>query len=274
MKPEIAVEGRGLHTGAAVRVRLRARPGSISFRVGSNAVALDDLSVVDTTRATTVADRAGHVRLSTVEHFFSALAGLSVRDGLEVYVDGPELPILDGGARAWCEALAALGLSPRAPTLIVTHEDVVEAGRSRLLLRPGASRVSVTLGTTDERLDPCAAFEHDANDFIARIAPARTFAFEAEIAGILERGLARHAPRESIVVLASDSILSAGRPFSKDEPARHKLLDLMGDLYLYGGPPRGTFHVERPGHGANHRLIAAALLRGSLSHAGPPEAAV
>jgi UDP-3-O-[3-hydroxymyristoyl] N-acetylglucosamine deacetylase len=268
MQREIVVEGRGLHTGAMARVALRARPGPVAFCVGAHVASVHELRVVDVTRATTVADAAGRVRLSTVEHLLSALAGSSIHQGLEIDVDGPELPILDGGARAWCEAIASLGLSPGSPSLRVTRDDVVEAGRSRLVLSLGAPRVSVRLGFDDPRVDPEASFSHDARDYLERIAPCRTFAFEAEIAGMLDRGLARHVPPESVVVIAESGVLTAGRPFSRGEPACHKLLDLLGDLYLYGGPPRGSLHVERPGHAANHRLLALALERGSLSR-GP-----
>jgi UDP-3-O-[3-hydroxymyristoyl] N-acetylglucosamine deacetylase len=78
------------------------------------------------------------------------------------------------------------------------------------------------------------------------------------------RRLAARVDPESVVVVAPDAIHAAGAPFFGDEPARHKLLDLIGDLYLYGGPPRGGLRAARPGHGATHAAIERALELGVL----------
>jgi UDP-3-O-[3-hydroxymyristoyl] N-acetylglucosamine deacetylase len=145
------------------------------------------------------------------------------------------------------------------------REGTVEVMASRYAFAPGDHvDVGVRLETGDLRLEPEARWEGDASDFRARIAPARTFAMESEIEELLRRGLASHVDRESVVVVAAAAVLSAGRPFCADEPARHKLLDLMGDLYLAGGPPIGVVRATRPGHGANDRAFRRAIEAGFL----------
>ena len=116
----------------------------------------------------------------------------------------------------------------------------------------------------DSRLSASASWSGDAIDFAARIAPARTFALARDADELVVAGLARHVDPASVVLVADDAIHSAGMPFAPDEPARHKLLDLMGDLYLRGGPPRGTVRATRPGHAANAEACRIALSNGLL----------
>jgi UDP-3-O-[3-hydroxymyristoyl] N-acetylglucosamine deacetylase len=241
----MVVEGRGLHSGAHARVTLARRDGPVTL----NGTAVADLRVVGKDRATTVAEP----RVATVEHLFAALAGLGVREGIAIAVDGPELPLLDGGAAKWCEVIAGFGIVLRRAGLRVARSGTVEIGRSRYVFE------------VEVEVEKTAKWSGDAMDFAARIAPARTFAFAHEVAELASRGLASHVDPESVVVLAPDVVHSAGRAFSSDEPARHKLLDLIGDLYLYGGPPIGRVRAFRPGHGATHAAVARALALGILA---------
>jgi UDP-3-O-[3-hydroxymyristoyl] N-acetylglucosamine deacetylase len=212
-----------------------------------------------------VSARGGALRVGTVEHLFSAFAGLGVRDGVVVEVVGGELPLVDGGARAWCDAIASIGARRSAPRLRVTREARYEVGLSVYRLARGDEvDVRVRVELDDARLVPDAAWSGDANDFVERIAPARTFALARELDELLRRGLALRADPASVVVVTPDAILSSGRAFSADEPARHKLLDFLGDLYLYGGPFVGSVSAHRPGHAATHRALARALDEGVL----------
>jgi UDP-3-O-[3-hydroxymyristoyl] N-acetylglucosamine deacetylase len=141
----------------------------------------------------------------------------------------------------------------------------VRIGASRYEFAPGPEvRVEVRVEFDDERLEACASWEGDAHDFRRRIAPARTFAREEDIEPLIRGGLARHIEPSSVVVLAGGAVHSAGRPFFPDEPARHKLLDLMGDLYLHGGPPTGSVRALRPGHAANAAAMERAFAEGIL----------
>jgi UDP-3-O-[3-hydroxymyristoyl] N-acetylglucosamine deacetylase len=147
---------------------------------------------------------------------------------------------------------------------VVARAGVIEVGASRYELRPGALSVEVDVDFDDARLERRARWDGDAGDFRDRIATARTFGLAAEIDALLARGLASHVTPETVVVIAKDRVLHAGAPFRPDEPARHKLLDLVGDLYAHGGPPRGVVRASRPGHAATHEAMRRALADGLL----------
>jgi UDP-3-O-[3-hydroxymyristoyl] N-acetylglucosamine deacetylase len=266
---ETGVEGVGLHSGAPSRVVLRQRPGPVALEADGVEASIDQLEIVSTVRSTTVEARGGALRVATVEHAFAALGGLGVYEGLSLAVYGPEMPLLDGGAATWCEAVQRLGVRCGRPRLRVGHAGHIEVGASRYEFAPG-DRVEVEVrieleGFDEKRVVPEARWHGDAADFRLRIAPARTFTLSRDVGELAALGLARHVDRESVVVLTPpDVTLHAGRAFSPDEPARHKLLDLVGDLYLHGGPPRGRLRAVRPGHAANALAVRRALLEGIL----------
>jgi UDP-3-O-[3-hydroxymyristoyl] N-acetylglucosamine deacetylase len=259
------IAGWGLHGGSRSSIQFVAHDGPVVLRAGGIDVPIADLRVVDTTRSTTVANASGSVRISTVEHVCAALGGLGIHEGVAVVIEGREPPLADGGARVYADALRALGPALRwsPPPLRVARDGVLEIGASRYELAcADAVDVEVVIDFGDERIAPSARWSGDAEDFRARIATARTFGFEHEVGGLLARGLASHVTPESVVVLGSDRVLAMGAEFTADEPARHKLLDLVGDLYLYGGPPRGRLRATRPGHAATHEVMRRALAEG------------
>jgi UDP-3-O-[3-hydroxymyristoyl] N-acetylglucosamine deacetylase len=153
---------------------------------------------------------------------------------------------------------------------VVTRAATIDVDGSRYAFRPCSGvRVSVAIDfhDPDPRLAPVATWDGEAAEFRSSIAPARTFGFAHEVDALAARGLASHVAPESVVVLAADRILSAGAPFREDEPARHKLLDLIGDLYAHGGPPVGAVEASKPGHAATHEAVRRALADGVLSRA-------
>jgi UDP-3-O-[3-hydroxymyristoyl] N-acetylglucosamine deacetylase len=264
--PRVVVEGLGLHTASEARVSLARAEGPVRVIVGGVASAARDLTVVSTEWRTEVAPRGGGFCLATVEHVFAALAGLGLHEGVGVVVDGTELPILDGAALAWCDALTTLGVPASSPGTRVVRRGIIDIGQSRYEFTPfDGIDVEVCLVLADDRLAPRARWKGDEADFRARIAPARTFAFECDIPTILRLGLARHVPPTSVVIIGKDSIQAEGHPFARDEPARHKLLDLMGDMYLAGGPPIGRVRALRPGHTANAAALRRARAEGLLA---------
>ena len=266
------ITGCGLHTGFASSVRFLLHDGPVVVRAAGIDVAVSDLRVVDTSRSTTVADATGKLRIATIEHVFAALGGLGIHTGVAVSIDGPEPPLADGAARIYADALRALGPGLRStpPPLRIVRDGAVELGASRYELRvaPLASSDAVELEVDVDFDDPRIAREArwtgDPEDFRTRIAAARTFGFEHEVGELLARGLASHVTPESVVVFVKDSVLASGAPFTADEPARHKLLDLVGDLYLHGGPPRGRLRATRPGHAATHEVMRRALAEGII----------
>lgn len=286
MNAVATVEGQGLHSGAPARVRFVREPGAVRLRAwrGGEEARVDELAFDGSARSTSAFAEDGRLRVGTVEHLFAALGALSVYEGVVVEIDGPELPLLDGGARAFLDVLEGLGARPSAPRLIVARAGAIAVGASLYELRPSdelrpsgglgptdglgrsdGRRVDVEIDFGDPRLERVARWAGDIADFRDRVAPARTFGFEREVDELLARGLASHVAPESVVVIGRDRILSAGRPFAADEPARHKLLDLVGDLYAYGGPPIGCVRAVRPGHAATHEAVRRALSAGLLA---------
>ena len=273
------ISGWGLHGGGPSSIRFVAHDGPVVLRAGGIDTRIADLRVVDTTRSTTVANASGSVRVATIEHVCAALGGLGVHEGVAVVLEGREPPLADGGARLYADALRALarqaGIRATRPALRIARDGVIEIKGSRYELRcavrddPDAVELEVALEFDDERIAKKARWSGDPEDFRLRIASARTFGFEVEVGDLLARGLASHVTPESVVVIGKDRVLSAGDAFTADEPARHKLLDLVGDLYLHGGPPRGSLRATRPGHAATHEVMRAAHDQGLIVRDAP-----
>jgi UDP-3-O-[3-hydroxymyristoyl] N-acetylglucosamine deacetylase len=267
-RQSVVLEGVGLHSGVAARVALSRAGGPVRIRANGLEAPAHELRVTGTGRATTVEAHHGALRVGTVEHALSALAGLGIYEGVALEVEGPELPLLDGGASEWCDALGRLGLGrSRGPRLRVARPAIVHVGRSSYTFAPALGQeicVEVRVELDDARLEPEARWSGDPDDYRARIAPARTFATARDLDELMARGLARTLAPTSVVLLAPEAIHCAGRPFSPDEPARHKLLDLLGDAYLHGGPPIGSLRAVRPGHAANAEALTRARDQGVL----------
>jgi UDP-3-O-[3-hydroxymyristoyl] N-acetylglucosamine deacetylase len=264
------IAGQGLHTGARGAVSFERCAGPVVLRSGDAEIAMGMLAVVATERSTTVASPDGKIRVGTIEHVLAALAGLGLHEGVAVVVEGSEAPLADGGARQYADALAALGVVATAPRLRITRDGSIDVGASRYDLRcndAGDDTIAVEVEVDFDRpgLARVASWSGDAEDFRIRIAVARTFGFEREVAELVARGLASHVTPESVVVIGADRVLSAGMPFTTDEPARHKLLDLLGDLYVHGGPPLGKIRAVRPGHAATHEAMRIAFASGLVT---------
>lgn len=265
----IPVRGFGLHGGRPAAVRFLRADGPVRIRAGANEAAISDLTADGSARSTVVS--AGALRVGTVEHVLAALEARSIRSGIVIEVSGAgelEMPLFDGGARGFADALRLVlddDASPD-PRPVVTREATFEVGASRYVFAPRARvHVAVAIDFDDARIAPSASWDGDADDFRVRIAPARTFGFARELGALLARGLAQHVTPESVIVFADDAVHVAGAPYTADEPARHKLLDLLGDLYLHGGAPLGSLVATRPGHAATHDVMRRAWADGVLA---------
>ncbi len=145
------------------------------------------------------------------------------------------------------------------------REAELSVGVTRFRFVPASAvSVAVEVAFGDPRLVESAEWDGTTESFVADIAGARTFAFGDEVQSFVDAGLARHVAPTSVVVLTKDEVLHAGRPFTASEPVRHKMLDLIGDLFLYGGPPLGRVEAYRPGHGSTHAIVVRALDEGVL----------
>jgi UDP-3-O-[3-hydroxymyristoyl] N-acetylglucosamine deacetylase len=257
VRDTVEFEGLGLHGGEPVRVLVHPGEDGIAFRINDNRWPALAENVTDTTRCT----RLGEV--STIEHLMSALAGLEVTDA-EVEVQGNEMPALDGSALGFVEGLIAVGLE-------TIGDGEVQPPFKRVFLQEENTKIAIGKGdghwryTYDmgERWPNEQTFEsfNVVLEYRKEIAPARTFVLAEEIPMVLEMGLAKGLDQDSALILGIEGYKN--EPRFEDEPARHKLLDLIGDLYLAGIPIR-LLNVasERSGHASNVR--AAALVRQAL----------
>lgn len=244
IKSDCAFSGRGLHSGEPVQVRLLPGSEGIQFRCGSETVDALPANVTDTSRCTVL----GSIR--TVEHLMSAFAATGITDAL-VELSYPELPGLDGSARDYWLAISESGFEDLGTRDL---NDIY----TRLYVQADDVKIAVGKGTghwrfdfvTDGRWPSEQTF--DCPEVLSRygsdIAPARTTVFADEIERAQAAGLGRGLDEFSVVVIGQSGYESPVR--FDDEPARHKLLDLIGDLYLSGVP---IDHLNVVGYRSGHR---------------------
>ncbi len=191
-----------------------------------------------------------------IEHLLAALCAERITDAL-VEVDGPEIPLLDGSARPWTELLVAAGVREMGGEIlpvVVTQPHVACEGESFVSATPAQETEYVYVLDHPHPLvgRQWARYRPETDDFAAEIAPARTFTTEAEARYAQEQGLLRGGSEENAIVLYADHF--SADPVLPYAFARHKLLDLIGDLYLLGRPLQGRVVAYQSGHQLNHRL--------------------
>ncbi len=274
----VHLSGIGLHTGGPVSCRMLPAPPDhgVSF------------SRVDAAQAPTIPARLSEVvatdrgvvlghtmRVATVEHLLAAAHGLGI-DNLTVEVNGEELPCGDGSGLIFTDALMQAGPveqdAPRHPIAVTAP---VWAIRERsLVVAIPAPQLRVTVLTTVEGTSiPAQVAEFDAgvDDFVATMASARTWGFAAELDALRTRALARGASLDNVLGIGANGYLN--EPRFSNEVARHKVLDLIGDLALLGRPLHAHVVAIRSGHGLHIALarliarsaVAAPVTRGSSS---------
>ncbi len=256
---EISMAGVGIHSGQSVRMRLRPFQGGEIVFLRQDLGGLEFRLEPEKTAARNSCNLVqGEHRILTVEHLMAALAAFSI-DSILIELDGEEVPALDGSARPFAEALArveALALPmPRKP-IIIRRPFMVEDDAASLKVSPSPSWV------VSYRID----FDHpaigvqelsitvDHESFTEQIAPARTFGFLKDVQDLRARDLALGGTLENALVLDEKELLNGPLRFP-DEFVRHKILDLLGDLYLLGRPLRGHFQADRAGHRLHLRAV-------------------
>jgi UDP-3-O-[3-hydroxymyristoyl] N-acetylglucosamine deacetylase len=257
-----------LHTGESCSVTLRRAPGPVCFERGTEQACRDELEIVRADRGVRVRSSALGLDVDLVEHLFASLAGLSVQSGIAIGVEGPELPLLDGGALELALAIRALEPPRNPPRLRVASEGRLEIDGSEYAFSPGAG-VQLEIEVDFQAIGrQRASWDGSVARFFADIAPARTFGFRREAALLRARGRAAYVDPHSVLIIEDDgSVAAPAGPARPNEFARHKLLDLIGDLYLFGGPAVGKLSALRPGHAHNHAAVRQALGLGILIRA-------
>lgn len=262
IEKEISFEGKALQTGRETRVLCKpsgSGSGIIFKRTDLETRPVFPLSEAmfsSGQRRTVLSSSAGEVH--TVEHFLAALWALEI-DSLFVELDGRELPAAGGSSIEFMRGLISAGIKeqPEEREFIkISEKEEVSDGESSLAISPDAEfSVSYQMEYTspaikDETLKMCRPRE----TFEKEIAPARTFCLKAEAEALLKAGLGRGATYENTLVLDETGPVETSLRF-ENEPARHKILDLVGDLYLLGMPIIGRVEAKRSGHNLNVKMM-------------------
>ena len=284
IKAPVQVSGVGLHTGAQVNLTFVPAPinhGILFKRVDlpdQPTVECDVDNVVDVSRGTSIEKNGA--RINTVEHALAALVGLQI-DNVIIEIDGPEIPIMDGSSLPFIEAISAIGLEEQnalrnffeVPHGIFFHD--AEKNIELAALPLDDYRVTVMVDYNSPVLGSQHATLNNINQFEKEIASCRTFCFLHELEMLHKQNLIKGGDLNNAIVIVDrivkdDELDSLAKLFGKDkvevkkegilnnielryknEPARHKLLDVVGDLALVGRPLKAQIMAARPGHASN-----------------------
>ena len=269
LKNEIRATGVGLHTGQ--KVYLTLRPAPIDYGIAFRRVDLSPVveikaladNVGDTMLSTTLT--SGDVRVSTVEHLLSAMAGLGI-DNAIIDLSADEVPIMDGSASPFVFLIQSAGIEEQnAPKkfLRVTKPVVVKDGDKEASFLPfDGFKVSFTIDFDHpvfkgRKLD--TQIDFSSTSFVKEISRARTFGFMHEFEYLRSKGLAKGGSVDNAIVVDNYRIVNEDGLRYEDEFVKHKVLDAIGDLYLLGHSLLGEFKAHKSGHGLNNKSIRALL---------------
>jgi UDP-3-O-[3-hydroxymyristoyl] N-acetylglucosamine deacetylase len=262
----IEFRGIGLHTGEHATMRILPAPackGIIFRRVDLDNFELraDVGSVERVAYATTLMSRG--VWISTVEHLLSALYSLGI-DNAYVELDNFEVPILDGSAQLYTEAIARAGVVRQDPVrnyIRITKPFVLEENGKTLAIYPDDGfSIEYHIGFNHPLIgDQKLRVELTPENYANLIAPARTFGFFHEVEALQAAGLVRGGSLENAIVLTETGMLNDTSLRFPDEFVRHKILDLLGDFALIGQPVLGRLAANRAGHALHTRFVAELL---------------
>lgn len=262
----IVLGGQGLHTGLKTGVILHPAPTGFGIVFASlsdeSAIAVKVENVADTGYNTTLAASGRSVR--TVEHLMSALHGLGITN-LVVKTD-EEVPALDGSALEFCRQLREVGVTEQQawvePVDIKAPIVIGEPGEGNEYIKIEPAQ-RLIIDYTLEYPEPIGRqrmhFELTSPDaYVREIAPARTFAFVSEFTKLAKMGLGSGGRLDNLILVDDERVINTTLRFP-NEYARHKVLDLMGDLYLLGRPIHGHVTASKTGHSDNLQLVKAIL---------------
>jgi len=261
---EASLEGTSLHTGEKVTLTIKPAPEGHGFKF--RRVDLDDQPFIDACvtkvqtvdRATTLAE--GSVKVHTVEHILSALTAMGV-DNAIIEMDANEPPIGDGSSQPFVELIKRAGLQEQsAPRKVWEIREPIhlDTGKGPIItIVPDKQfRVSVTNVGKDGRMTQYFSSVVNPETYEAEIAPARTFTFYEDVKPLLDSGLIKGGSLENAVVIRGEEIMSKEPMRFSNEFARHKALDVIGDLMLCGKRILGHVIAVMPGHGPNTQMAS------------------
>jgi UDP-3-O-[3-hydroxymyristoyl] N-acetylglucosamine deacetylase len=254
---EMIIKGIGLHSGAETSVKLKAaspRTG-ILFKLGEEIIKVAADKVISTNLATKLGQ--GEKNLDLVEHFMAALWGLSI-DNLLVEVEGPEMPVLDGSAKAWMNEINQVGIreqNQKRRHLVILKSLEIREEDKMIRIHPYPSlKIDLTIDFPHPLIGKQNySFDSESNSFLDEIAPARTFGFIKDLEALQKEGLALGANLDNAIGLTEEGIIN--ELTWPDEFVRHKILDALGDLYLSGFYIKAAFTAYKTGHEMNNMAL-------------------
>lgn len=303
LKDSFAVEGKGLHTGLYLKATFNPASENHGYKI--KRIDLEDQPIIDalaenvgnTQRGTVLVK--GDVQISTIEHAMAALYALGI-DNCLIEVNGPEFPILDGSAIQYVEAINRVGIEEQNADkdfyVVRKKLEVVdeETGSKIILLPDEQFCVNSFIEFESKYIPNQSATLDNLDDFEKEIASSRTFVFVREIQSLLEAGLIKGGDLDNAVVIyerqisqeALDNLADLLGVPHKDagdlgylnnkailfpnEPARHKLLDIIGDMALIGKPLKGRVLATKPGHKINNQVARLIRKQIRLNDVQPP----
>jgi UDP-3-O-[3-hydroxymyristoyl] N-acetylglucosamine deacetylase len=267
LKSLVQATGVGLHTGQKVRITLRpAQPDTgVVFRrldlPGAPEIPARGDLVGETRLCSCLV--SGDVKIYTIEHLMSALAGLGV-DNVYVDLDGPEVPIMDGSAAPFVLLVQQAGIEEQgAPKRFLRVKKRIEArdGDKWAVLEPYEGfKLSFSIvydHPVIEKSNTSLTVDFASTSYLKEVARARTYGFMQDVEDLRDVGLALGGGLENAVVLDEHRVLNAEGLRYADEFIRHKILDAIGDLYLLGRPLLAAFSAYKSGHALNNQLLRA-----------------
>jgi UDP-3-O-[3-hydroxymyristoyl] N-acetylglucosamine deacetylase/3-hydroxyacyl-[acyl-carrier-protein] dehydratase len=283
IKHPVTISGVGLHTGVTTNLTFKPAPENHGYQFmridlpGRPVIEADVDHVIDTNRGTTIG--VNGAKVSTVEHVLAALAGLEI-DNVLLEIDGPEVPIMDGSSMPFIELLEKAGIQQQNRERIyytlsenITYEDA--SRKTEMLAVPSEDfRITVMVDYNTDILGTQHATLYNIGEFKNEVSACRTFCFLHELEMMLKANLIKGGDINNAIVVVDKPIekekldylrkvfhredvvvergfLNNAALRYQNEPARHKLLDIVGDLALVGAPLKGHILAARPGHGAN-----------------------
>ena len=271
VREKVSCSGVGVHSGQVITIEVLPAPEDTGITFIRTDIAnapeirahVDN--VVDTMLATKLAVvREGRaIEVSTVEHLMAAFTGLCI-DNARVLISGPEVPILDGSSAPFVTMLQSVGIEeqrkPRRYLAIKKEVKLTDGAKEAKIIPSSGFKIKCAIDFDHPLIAPAPfSYEHSERSFVRDISRARTFGFLKDVEALRSRGLARGASLDNAVVIDEYRVLNPDGLRYPDEFVRHKVLDCIGDLSLFGLPVLGRLSTKRPGHTLNTQLVRKVL---------------
>lgn len=265
----VSIRGIGLHSGIYTTVHLR--PAAAGSGITFVRTDLQGLRIPALQASTTALDYAttigkDDVAVGTVEHLLAAVVACGITD-VDIHIDGPEVPIIDGSALPFVHLIDAAGVRDFGvevtPLRIRKPIEIVEGEKSIRVAPAGRLVIKYKIDFDHPAIGKQSVhFDFGYENFLRKIAPARTFGFLRDVDKLRAAGLARGGSVENAVVLDDHGVMNGPLRF-RDEFVRHKIVDLVGDLALLGRPLIGEITAQRAGHALHSRFVSELLAAAS-----------